>query len=168
MGLISYILSFFDFNSTKRDIEPVFHPPCDEHFASAPSAKRFKLNEQNPTLRDSILGTGYGYLNIGNMSPKQYFTSRRKVPSSRRQVPVVQINESDDDDDCQITKNPAPTLSKKKEVREEDEIQVVPSGQDSVDNDVSIVHEEVSIPTSPCSSQSQKLLITTNQNPKST
>ncbi|KAI5736581.1 hypothetical protein M8J76_004955 [Diaphorina citri] len=164
MGLISYILSFFDFNSTKRDIEPVFHPPCDEHFASAPSAKRFKLNEQNPTLSDSILGTGYGYLNIGNMSPKQYFTSRRKVPSSRRQVPVVQINESDDDDDCQITKNPAPTLSKKKEVREEDEIQVVPSGQDSVDNDVSIVHEEVSIPTSPCSSQSQKLLI--NNKPK--
>ncbi|KAI5704553.1 hypothetical protein M8J75_006579 [Diaphorina citri] len=164
MGLISYILSFFDFNSTKRDIEPVFHPPCDEHFASAPSAKRFKLNEQNPTLSDSILGTGSGYLNIGNMSPKQYFTSRRKVPTSRRQVPVVQINESDDDDDCQITKNPAPTLSKKKEVREEDEIQVVPSGQDSVDNDVSIVHEEVSIPTSPCSSQSQKLL--KNNKPK--
>uniref|UniRef100_A0A8D8W1N8 Sentrin-specific protease 1 n=1 Tax=Cacopsylla melanoneura TaxID=428564 RepID=A0A8D8W1N8_9HEMI len=146
MGLIDYVLSFFNFKS--KVIEEPSDLLSDDHF-NAPFAKRFKPNHSHSVPS----------LNIGNMSPKQYFASKRKVPTPRKPPPPpveIQIPESDDDDDdCTIIATQQPSMSKhngnpKTSPANDDEIQVLSSNENQ---DVNIVHEE----SSPCSSRSQKM-----------
>ncbi|KAL1458152.1 hypothetical protein WDU94_008323 [Cyamophila willieti] len=139
MGLIDYVLSFFNFRPFHRKIEEPSDLFSDDDNFTAPFAKRFKPNNSHSVPS----------LSIGNMSPKQYFASKRKVPTPRRPPPPqpveIQIPESDDDDDCTIITNQQSSMSKhigkpntSQANDDDDEIQVVSSNEDQ---DVNILQE---------------------------
>lgn len=179
MGWLDSLLGFFglNFNLKHHDNteDTLKEQSIDDPFFSAPAAKRFKNNQYPNFGGIPILGSSY--LCSDNMSPKQYFSSRRKVPAPRKSPPLVQINETDDEDEIQVISNtsefskaklttkpngsaqasrdnsrsPSPSRARpnpSNKQNDEDEIQVISSDSDDIQID-----RVLSV--SPCSSRSK-------------